>query len=428
MITRHFPPEFLFGTATAATQIEGGVVPSSWDRWSTTPGNIKDGTTSRRACDHWNRVDEDIQLQKDLGCQTYRMGLDWARIEPQECHWDFEVLEHYRGELKALVAAGIRPLVTLHHFSNPLWMEDQSGWLNPLAPLWFDRFTDVVLRHLGDLVSDWITINEPNVYLVKGYQYGEWPPGLKDRGDLVLKGAKNFINAHIHCYKTIHRIRKEKNWPGKTMVGAAHHLRIFQGDKGSLAHLSAKIHKQIFQGIFLEGMTKGHLVFPLGSGHPWGKGTFCDFIGVNYYSRDMIRGKLSALPVLGLSYTHGEFPKNDLGWEIHPEGLGVLCRQLWKKYKLPLWITENGTADSSDRFRSQFLVDHLNVIAQIRDEGVPVERYYHWTLLDNFEWAEGESARFGLVHTDFETQTRTIRPSGHLFAQIAKTRNLKVDD
>lgn len=418
---RDFPPEFLFGTATAAAQIEGGQVPSSWDRWSTTPGKIKDGTTSRRGCDHWNRVDQDIALQKELGCTTYRLGLEWARIEPRECEWDYTALDHYREEIQKLLSVGIRPLVTLHHFSNPLWLEDREGWMNPQAPVWFVRYVDLAVRYLGDLVTDWVTINEPNIYLVKGWQFGEWPPGLTGRSDLVIKGARHFLEAHAQAYITIHRVRKEKNWPGKTLVGAAHHLRVFQPEGGPVAAFSAGLQERIFQGMFLEGMTKGRLVLPLGRGYPWGREPVSDFVGINYYSRDIIKGRLRSVPTFGEIQVHPTNPRNDLGWEIYPEGLALLCRQVWERYRLPIFITENGTADARDSFRSKFLVDHLSALAQVRKEGVDVQRYYHWTLTDNFEWAEGESARFGLVETEFETQKRTIRPSGRLFAQIART-------
>lgn len=423
----HFPQDFLFGTATSATQVEGGTVKGSWDRWCTQPGRIADKTTVRRACDHWNRWKEDLELLKQTGCQTYRMGLDWARIEPEETQWDTQALDHYRQELEALRAAGIKPLVTLHHFNNPLWMEDRQGWLNPEAPVWFDRYTDVVLRTLGHLAEDWITINEPNVYLVKGYQYGEWPPGEVGRSDLVLTGARNFMEAHARGYRTIHRVRRDLKASGDTRVGVAHHLRVFKAEGGGLARVSAALHELFFQGIFLEGMTAGKLVPPLGTGRPWGTTPLADFIGVNYYSRDLVKGRLGAFPVLGETYTHPTNPRNDLGWEIYPEGLGILCRKLWKKYRLPLWITENGLADGTDGQRPQFLKDHLRVVADLIAQGVPVQRYYHWSLLDNFEWAEGEAQRFGLVAVDFESQKRTPRPSAALFARIAQTRTLPED-
>ncbi len=415
-----FPVDFLFGTATSATQVEGGLKNHSWYRWCQTPGKISDGSSCFRACDHWNRVEEDIALQKELACRTCRLGLEWSRIEPAEGEWDHDAIAHYRNELELLTKAGIRPLVTIHHFTNPLWLEDRGGWMDSKTPELFEKFTEVVVKAFGDLVADWITINEPNIYLLLGYQIGIWPPGLVGRTDLVLKGARIFMDAHVKSYKAIHRIRKENNW-GETKVGVAHHLRIYDG-KGLLGRISAILYDRVVQGIFLEGMTAGKLLFPLKGGRPWGTGPFADFIGVNYYSRDIVHGNFKSFPMFGDLKVALGASLNDLGWEIYPEGIGRLCRKIWKRYKLPIWITENGTADSKDVFRPQFITDHLSQIAILIKEGVPVERYYHWSLMDNFEWAEGESSRFGLVEVDYETGQRTLRPSGRLYAEIAQSR------
>ncbi len=417
-----FPPEFLFGTATSATQVEGGIENHSWYRWCQTPGKINDGSSCFRACDHWNRVEEDIALQKELGCSTYRMGLEWSRIEPSEGEWDQQAIAHYRREIELLKAAGIRPLVTLHHFTNPLWLEDRGGWIHSETPALFNRYTEVVYKALGYLVDDWITINEPNIYLLLGYQLGIWPPGFTNRTDLVLKGAKIMMEAHILAYETIHRLSKEQK-RSIVRVGVAHHLRVYDG-LGLLGRISAVLYERVVQNIFVESMTTGKMIFPLGKGKPMGNGPFADFIGINYYSRDMVKGRFKSFPMFGDLTLREKAPVNDLGWEIYPKGLGRLCRKIWKQYKLPIWITENGTADSRDAFRSKFLADHLTEIAELIEDGIPVQRYYHWSLMDNFEWAEGEKSRFGLVEVDYATQKRTIRASGKFFAEIAKSHKL----
>ncbi len=415
-----FPDSFLLGTATASLQIEGGDKNSNWYRWSEA-GKIKDGSHSLNACDHWNRVDEDLELHKEIHAQTYRMGLEWSRIEPTRGSFSKDALEHYRNEIQGLLANGIRPLVTLYHFSHPLWFEDSGGWTQPDAPQIFLHYVAEVVKALGDLVQDWVTINEPNIYLTLAYVRGEWPPGKTDAVEEMLVAGRLMVKAHCEAYKVIHAAYDTSR---KVSVGVAHHLRVFQPAGGPISWISSYLHTRIFQAMFLEAMTTGKWMAPLGKGYPSGKGPFSDFIGINYYTRDMVKGDLRAKPLMGVLGKQKNASYNDLGWEIYPKGLGILIRRVWKKYRLPIWITENGICDADDDQRPQFLRDHLEEVGLCIQEGIPVERYYHWTLLDNFEWIEGESAPFGLFHTDFNTQKRTLRESGKFFSKIIKTRSL----
>jgi beta-glucosidase len=410
------------GVATAATHIEGGEQNHNWYRWSEL-GKIKDGTHSKQACDHINRIEEDVALIADLNVQTYRMGLEWSRIEPEEGKFSQEGISVYIKEIRLLLDRGIQPLVTFWHFSNPLWMEDDGGWTNPKSVNRFLNYMSFVLEQLGDLVTDWITINEPNVYLFFAYFEGIWPPGRQ--GDIrgFLKGARHLCVSHVKAYELIHSFYKTKGITPK--VGVAHHLRAFDGvDKSLLTKLSVKLTERIFQNIFLDAMTVGKFSFPLTKGDFDIKtGAFADFLGVNYYSRDMIKGVWKPGQLFGdRSVAEGSII-NDLGWEIYPEGLTRLCTEVYKKYQLPIFITENGTCDANDDFRAVFIYDHLSALTKAqKEEGVTIERYYHWSLLDNFEWAEGNSARFGLYHTDYETQVRTLRKSGAYFRDICSTR------
>ena len=413
------PEGFLLGSATAATQIEGGDRNNNWYAWCE-KGKIKDGTSCLRADDHWNRYIEDIELLKRLDHKVYRMGLEWSRIEPEKGKFDGAAIARYRDELQRLIQNGIRPLVTLHHFTHPLWFCAEGEFESEKSIGYFERYTRYVVENIGDLVSEYITINEPNVFVTNGYFMGEWPPGKKDLG-LAMKVYRNMALCHIAAYKAIHEVRREKGFDreSRTMVGVANHLRVFDPySRNPLDWLAARVMCWLFQGAIIRSMSSGRLRFPLGSGAPLGTGRFYDFIGINYYTRSAVRFKGFRSDVMPGT------PRNDLDWEIYPEGLYKLCREFYKKYRAPIWITENGTCDGNDSFRAGYIYDHLYIVSMLCGEGIPVERYYHWTLMDNFEWLEGESARFGLVHVDYETQARTVRKSGRFYSEICRNNGV----
>jgi len=396
------------GVATAATQIEGGDADTNWHRWAAGPGHVADGSTPARAADHWNRVDEDVALLARLGIRHYRMGLEWARIEPQPGVFDRGAIAHYRDELRALKAAGIAPLVTLHHFNNPWWLEDRGAWLSEEAVPAFLRYASRVVDELKDLVGEWITINEPNVYAAIGYAFGEWPPGGRSIPQ-AMRVMSRMAQAHIQAYRTIHTAQPTAR------VGVAHHLRGFDP-----AHLvnpvelaAVKAYDYLFQGALLDAMAFGRFRPPLRAPAGTGPGRYYDFTGVNYYTRAWVSGVRQI--------TRPGAPVNDLGWEIYPQGLFRALRHLAARYPGDIYVTENGTADAADAFRPRFLYDHL--LAVVRS-GAPVRRYYHWCFTDNWEWAEGEVPRFGLVHLDYDTQRRTVRESGRFYADIIAHRGV----
>ncbi|SCZ78110.1 glycoside hydrolase family 1 protein [Acidaminobacter hydrogenoformans] len=440
------PKDFLLGSATSATQIEGGDRNNTWYRWCAA-GHIKDGSSCLRAADHWNRVEEDLKLLTATHQRTYRMSLEWSRIEPEAGVFSDEALAHYRRELTLLIANGLRPLVTLHHFSIPLWFADLGGFLNADSVVYFERYVRRVVEALGDLVQDYVTLNEPNVYATNGYYFGIWPPGIRDFRK-TLKVCRNLIRCHLTAYALIHSLREDHQFEGPTRVGAAHNLIVFEPFSRSLPdRLAAKLADHLFQGAMVEAFTTGRLLPPLGFSVPGGRPLetaatsaattaaaaaassrssseapgrrrYSDFMGINYYSRAGVHGKnFSFEPLPGT-------PRNDLGWEIYPEGLKKLCRWSHHRHRhrhqipLPIWITENGTCDAADAFRLQFIYNHLKMISELIEEGIPIERYYHWSLLDNFEWLEGESGPFGLYAVDFNTQERTLRKSGVFYADL----------
>ncbi len=415
------PEDFLLGTATASLQIEGGDRNNSWYRWAE-EGRIKDGSSPLRACDHWNRYEEDIGLMKQLGCHSYRMSIEWSRIEPSPGAFNPKALDHYRREIGLLRDSGIRPLVTLHHFSNPLWFEDSGGWLHPEAPERFLRYVRYTAGGLRDLVSDWVTINEANIYLVFGYIFGEWPPG-KSTVSGYLRGGRNMVKAHLLAYDELHRSEPSAA-AVPVLVGAAAHVRVFDPQRDRFIERSlSRIYDRVFQDMFVAAMTDGRRLFPLGLGSKRGSRPAADFLGLNYYSRDMIAFRWKPASLFGEQRVREGAEVNDLGWEIYPQGLYRTAKRYYDQYRLPVFITENGICDRKDSRRPRYILEHLQQVKRLIDDGVDVQRYYHWTLTDNFEWAEGETARFGLIEVDYESQKRSIRRSGELYGELCRNRS-----
>jgi len=406
------PENLRLGCATAATQIEGGDTNNSLYAWAQTPGHIAGGASPLRANQHWQLYDEDLHLMSDLGIKDYRFGIEWSRIEPSEGVFDDKAMDHYRAEISKMIGYGIHPLVTLHHFTNPIWFEEMGAFEARNAVALFQRYTNYVVSHLLDLCTDYVTINEPNVYVTNGYVYGMWPPGQKSLSR-AFRIMKKLTLCHLHAYHDIHAMYGTK----EVRVGFANHLRVFiPYDRNPSNVLQARLMKYFFQDALTKSMSTGKLTFPIGFTAPLGKGRYYDYIGINYYTRSTIKNLAEKIPP--------NRPLNDLGWEIYPEGLSILCKEQYKKYHAPIWITENGTCDKDDVFRASYIYDHLR---QITDNKLPVERYYHWTFIDNFEWAEGESAPFGLVKYDFESQERTVRKSGNFYSEIISRREVTAD-
>ncbi len=405
----------LLGSATAATQIEGGDAGNNWARFAA-EGKVKDGTSPLRAADHYNRYREDIDLMAEMGLQIYRFGIEWSRIEPVQGQYDENVIAHYRDEIQYMKAKGILPLLTIHHFTNPLWFEDMGAFCHPDSPDIFMTLVKKVVASFGDLVSEYITINEPNVYATNSLFWGEWPPEKKSMGALV-KAFSNMTAAHIRAYEYIHKTRRQMGYTD-TMVSFANHLRVFEPEnpKNPLHRFFAGLNDYLFQGAITKAMMTGKCAFPVLHRKGVKKGRYYDFIGINYYSRSTVSKMADGV--------REDAPHNDLGWEIYPEGLIQLANSLNDTYHAPVYVTENGTCDNTDSFRPRFIYDQLKLISESEN---PITRYYHWSFIDNFEWKEGESSRFGVVHVDYETQTRTIKNSGKLYASIIANNGVTED-
>jgi len=411
------PESFLLGTATAPVQIEGGDKNHNWHRWCDKK-KIDDKSHCFTACDHWNRVEEDVQLMNNIHSDTYRMGIEWSRIFPKRGQLNEENLAHYKNEISLLNASGIKPLVTLWHFSHPLWIEFQGGWLSRRTIIDYLEYISFIVNEFKDIVTDWVTFNEPNVYLTFGYFEGKWSPGKKGKVASYLKAAKHMIIAHQEAYDIIKSIQ------ANSQVGVAHHLRVFQPvTKGFLSRKGAQLQRHLFQEIFMDPMTTGEWRSPLRNKLTVQR-NYVDFFGLNYYTRDIVHGTWRPDKLFGNRRVPADAPVNDLDWEIYPEGLYQLCMELKARYDMPIWITENGTCDHKDIFRSSFIYDHLYQIDRAIKKGADVQRYYHWSLMDNFEWTEGYVPRFGLYHVNYNTQKRTLRTSGQFYADICKNKGV----
>jgi len=416
--TLRFPEGFLWGTATSSHQVEGNNTNNNWWVWEQTPGHIEDGTTSGRACDWWNRAEEDLDRAAALGQNAHRMSVEWSRVEPRPGEWDAAALARYRQIIGHMRQHGMEPMVTLHHFTNPLWLEERGSWENEETIALFDRFVAKVVEALGDLVSLWCTINEPNVYAYMSWADGTWPPGKQDIFT-AFRVMRHLARGHVAAYRTIHRIQPH------AQVGIAHHLRPFDPlrPKSTLDRLAASLQNRVFNEAVFEGMYSGRLVLPLGKGRvpeAGDGGEFMDFVGLNYYTHEVVTFDLR-LPgeLFGRRLVRDGIELTLFGEEVYPQGIYRCLKEL-ARYGKPIYVTENGTADHGDDRRRRYMIQHLIQVQRAIAEGVPVRGFFYWTLVDNFEWARGWSTPFGLIQMDPATGERRPRPSAELYAEIAR--------
>jgi beta-glucosidase len=411
------PEGFLWGTATSAHQVEGGNYRNDWARFEETPGNIRDGALSGVAVDHWNRVSEDIGLMLAIGANAYRFSVEWSRVEPQEGIWDESAWSHYVDEVEQLRAAGIVPMVTLLHFTIPEWVAERGGVAASDFPGQFARFAAEAARRLGSHVDLWCTINEPNVQMYQGYVEGVWPPGVRDTQQAAA-AFEGLVRAHAAATRAI------RDNDSDARIGAAVNMIVFDpASKWSLPDwIAAREADRGFNWAFYDSIEQGRIILEL-AGFPEldepldGLAGSADYLGINYYRRNMVNFTASAPGLVTILPGPGQL--SDSGVEIYPEGLLRLLRRAWKRYALPVYITENGVADSTGAHRPAFIRSHAYAIAQALDEGIPVRGYFHWSLLDNFEWAEGFGPRFGLYRVDYQTLDRIATPAGDEFARLA---------
>lgn len=410
-----FKDQLSLGVASAATQIEGGECGHNWNDWYH-KGKIKDQSDPANATNHYHLWEQDADLMAKMKIRHYRLGVEWARICPKEGEVDEAAIAHYRKELEALKEKGISVLLTIHHFTNPMWFEQKGGFTKKENLKHYLDFVTLVVEAYGDIVSEYITINEPNVYATNSYYFGEWPPGEKS---ILTTFAvmTNMTICHIKAYQQIHRMRCQMGFQ-VTKVSFANHVRVFdpRNPKNPWHMICAKLLERFFQGAVTEAMLTGKRKWPIKRSKEITPGEYSDFIAINYYTRTTVSGFGNGVKQ--------QAPKNDLGWEIYPEGLVRCTKNIYRILQRPIYITENGTCDNQDTFRCKYIYEHLKVITE---SDLPINRYYHWCFCDNFEWIEGESARFGLVHINYATQERTVKRSGEFYTRIIEQQGITND-
>ncbi len=419
--TFNFPRGFLWGTATAAHQVEGNNKNNNWYAFEQEEGRIAEGHKSGLACDWWGgRWREDFDRAAETGQNALRLSIEWSRIQPKPDMWDEDALDHYRQMMQGLLDRGLFPLVTLHHFTDPLWVTEMGGWENAeIVPL-FEAYTEKVVGALKGYVSTWCTINEPNVVAVMGSLLGEFPPGKNDLGT-TFAAMENMARAHAASYHKIKELQPESR------VGMAINYRGFLPGRPGFPPdrmLANMLHK-LYNNFFADASAEGVLRF-IGKQVklPQAKGTM-DYMGVNYYTCDEVRFDLRAKDVL--------FTRRGLapGFEASPNGMltnqpeGFFGALKWALgYNLPIIVTENGTEDDQDDFRRRYLIEHIHQMWRAVNFNYPIKGYFQWSLVDNFEWAEGWTKRFGLWELDIETQARRKRRSADMYAAICQQNAL----
>jgi beta-glucosidase len=413
------PADFLLGTATSAHQVEGNNLHNDWSDFEK-EGKVARGEQSGLACDAWNRFDQDLARMKELGADSYRFSLEWSRLEATEGTHDEAAWDHYAEQLQKLREAGITPMVTLLHFTLPRWISARGGVTAPDFPDKFGAFAAEAARRLFAMVDLWTTINEPNVQMFMGYVSGEWPPEKKSPEE-AARAFVGLLKAHAAAARAIRHVSPE------AQIGVAMNLVSFAPSRRAWLPdwLAARFAATTYNWAFYDAIQSGRIRLRVPGQAPLDEPCedllgSVDFLGINYYTRNIVR--YAPTKPGGVQLKPGSREQSDLGWEIYPEGLLKLIRHAWRRYQLPIYITENGLADASGEKRGPFLRAHLYAIHRAIEEGAKVLGYFHWSLLDNFEWHHGYTPRFGLYRMDYATQSRTATPAVEVFRQLSHKR------
>jgi len=400
---------FQLGVVLGGVQSDGGKIPNSWELWHS-KGFIKDASSPEIAAKHWQYWRDDLKIMQHMNLHTCRLCLDWARIEPSDGVFDEAAIGRVAQELYQLRSAGIRTMLTLHRFSDPIWFLKRGGWENKENIICFLKYAEKVVRTLGHLVSEFITLDEPNLHAIESYLKGTWAPGKKSK-PAAMQAMSVMAAAHIRCYRLVHSVRRELGFDD-TAVGCSVHMRALEPKKSGnrFSTAAAASTERIFQTAMAEAMISGRFLRGMKNHALAREGNYADFIGLAYYTRAYVAGSTQIM--------RNGVAKSDLGWEICPDGLIRCVEKLRSICSAPVYITANGVCDNSDSFRCRFLSDHLTAIVE---SGLPIGRYYYNSLLDGFEYLCGSSARFGLVSANPENGERRLKKSGEFFRDIVKS-------
>ncbi|MCC6147957.1 MAG: glycoside hydrolase family 1 protein [Anaerolineaceae bacterium] len=416
-----FPKGFLWGTATAAHQVEGRNENNTWRLWEEEPDRIHNGEKAGLACDWWGgRWREDLDRAAKAGQNAHRLSVEWSRVQPAPDRWDEGALDFYRQILRELVNRGMTPVVTLHHFTDPIWFAEKGGWESDDSPALFSVYANKTVEALKEYCNLWVTINEPNVYVSGGYLGGGFPPG-KNNLKTAFGVFANLLRGHASAYRGIHKVQPTAR------VGVAHHVRGFEparpwfpADRWIVNVLHAN-----FNNAFPGALQDGRFRFAFRSmSVPEASGAQ-DFFGLNYYTAEQA--------------AFAPFAKDDFfakrffphGADLSPTGFianrpdAFYKAMRWaERFKLPIVITENGVEDAQDTLRPRYLLQHVHQVWRALNNSWPIKGYFHWSLIDNFEWERGWGQRFGLWGLDRETRARIHRKSVDLYAAICKENGI----
>ena len=441
-----FPKSFIWGTASSSYQIEGspladGASPSIWHAFSHKPGKTHNGDTGDIACDHYNRYPEDIGHMKELGINAYRFSVNWPRVVPEPGKVNEQGLAFYNKLVDALLANGINPYLTLFHWETPQWLEDKGGFVTREAVDHFLFYSETMFSALGDRVKKWITVNEPMVYSFYGYGLGKMAPGYKFNLKRLFHATHHLLLAHAETcslYKTFSSGTEEHIGIAENQIW----IRPSRSDNGKdkeTAELMDSVLNRFYIDPVINGtypeiaLSKVGKFMPAGFEQDLSRMTApFDFIGINYYTKQDYR-----FAPLAPYFHQKEVPdsrgKRSAMWDIYPEGIYNLLKRVKEKYgNIPCYITENGyplveagepVIEDDDRI--EYLSNHIKAAHQAMEEGVQLKGYFHWTLMDNFEWHLGNAMRFGLIRVDFFNQERRWKKSAHWYKKLVETGKLE---
>ncbi len=443
-----FPTDFLWGAATSAYQIEGspladGAGPSIWHEFAHTPSRVRNGDTGDVACDHYHRYRDDVALMAELGLNAYRFSVSWSRVLPTgRGPLNPRGLDFYQRLVDALLERGIEPMLTLYHWDLPAALDRLGGWLNPDSAHWFADYAQVLFRALDDRVKLWVTLNEPWVVVDGGYLHGVLAPGQRNPYAAPL-AAHQLLRAHAaatQCYRA----------EGRHQIGLVVNLEPKYPATETVADLDATMRADAYWNrYYLDPVFLGGYPPELADifGPAWPDFTADDldalrqppdFLGINYYSRQVVRHDPSDWPLAAARVRQPRNTHTTLDWEVYPQGLTDILEWVASRYgPLPLYITENGAAfydppqaegPIADPLRQRYLHDHLRAALAALRQGVDLRGYFAWSLLDNFEWGHGFTPRFGLIHVDYATQQRTCKASARFYAEVIRSHGSHLID
>ena len=412
-----FEDDFLWGAGVSAHQVEGGN-DNQWTEWelanathqaksapnkygylpnwpkikaqATDPRNYVSG----RASEHKKYFKQDFELLRSLNLNTLRFSIEWSRVEPSEGEYSRSALKFYKTYFNELKRQGITPVVTLFHFTLPKWFAEKGGFAKRANIKYFEQFVEVITKAFGNDFTYVTILNEPTIYANLGYREGKWPPESEN----IIKAVRvtlNLIRAHKKAARVLLKFRPDYK------IGIAHNcIDFYSGDEKLSTRLNVRFLRFVSNHFFLDRIKK-----------------YLDFVGVNYYFADRHYG-------LSLHFNNPDKHRSDLGWNMEPERISNVVHDIWCRYKLPIMVTENGVADSTDKYRKWWIAETLKEIIKLKKKGVGLFGYIDWSLLDNFEWADGHWPKFGLIAVDRETMQRKVRPSAKWFgAIVARIQN-----